>query len=353
VLAGEPIVSAMHRRDPAQPVPGGISRTSGVRVFVALPVAAPDGAVTGAVVLSRTPNSLVDTVSGKRYELSVLFLLLIAGGAALAAGIRGWSHELWRWLWPRLRRSRVPMPDHAGTREVAELSDAIASMARTLQTRADYIRSFAASVSHEFKTPMAAIKAAAELLDDHGETISSEERRHLTALVTDGVARLERLVRRLVELARADMMRGGNGGQSVAAVAPVLERVAARFREGGMTVTITGQAGSVGLPEDALDAMLTSILENAAAHAPGAAVQIAMETVDGQARITVKDDGPGIPPSHRERAFEPFFTTARASGGTGLGLPIVRSIASSIGGSVVLAPVTAGAAFVICLPEVA
>jgi signal transduction histidine kinase len=183
VLAGEPIFSGMQRRNPAQPVPGGISRTSGVRVFVALPVAAPGGAVAGAVVLSRTPNSLVDTVSGKRYELSVLFLLLIAGGAALAAGIRGWSHELWRWLWPRLRRSRVPMPDHAGTREVAELSDAIASMARTLQTRADYIRSFAASVSHEFKTPMAAIKAAAELLDDHGETIPSEERRHLTALV--------------------------------------------------------------------------------------------------------------------------------------------------------------------------
>jgi signal transduction histidine kinase len=238
----------------------------------------------------------------------------------------------------------------AGTREVAELTQAIDRMAVTLATRADYIRSFAASVSHEFKTPLAAIRAAAELLDDHAASLSDAERRHLVGLVTDGVARLERLVQRLVELARADMMRMGSGADGATAAGPVIERVADRYRDRGLTIALAGAAGCVALPEDALDALLTSLLENAAVHAPGASVQIVSETGDGEVRITVADDGPGISSAHRERAFEPFFTTARGSGGTGLGLPIVRAIAASVGGSVCLLSTPVGTAFRVFLP---
>jgi signal transduction histidine kinase len=162
------------------------------------------------------------------------------------------------------------------------------------------------------------------------------------------VARLELLVRRLVELARADMTR--RGASASAAVDPIVRRVAERYRRTGMIVAVTGEAGAVRLPEDALDALMTTMLENAATHAPGAAVEIAVEAADGEVRIVVRDDGPGIPDAHRQRAFEPFFTTARAEGGTGLGLPIVRAIVSGVGGGVTLLPTPVGAAFLISLP---
>jgi C4-dicarboxylate-specific signal transduction histidine kinase len=79
-------------------------------------------------------------------------------------------------------------------------------------------------------------------------------------------------------------------------------------------------------------------------------VRIDVVTVDSDVRITVRDNGPGIPAAHHDRAFEPFFTTARAKGGTGLGLPIVRAIAAGAGGSVTLVASESGAAFLISLP---
>jgi signal transduction histidine kinase len=320
---------------------------------VALPVADPAGEVAGVVVLSRTPSSLADTIWGKRKPLIVLTLLLIAGGVALAAGI---SRLVTRPLRILVRRAQAVAageamaidPGRTGTREVAELSDAIARMARTLEQRAGYISGFAASVSHEFKTPMTAIRAAAELLDEHADSVSPEERRRLLGVVSDGVARLELLVRRLVELARADMTTRGEA--AIAAVDPIVRRVAERYRQTGMTVAVTGAAGAARLPEDALDALMTTMLENAAAHATGAAVDIVVEADGDHVRITVRDDGPGTPPAHQVRAFEPFFTTARGQGGTGLGLPIVRAIVAGVGGSVTLLPTQAGAAFLISLP---
>ena len=86
-------------------------------------------------------------------------------------------------------------------------------------------------------------------------------------------------------------------------------------------------------------------------HAPGAEVQIFAQTAADRVNITVRDNGPGIPFAHHDRAFEPFFTTARAQGGTGLGLPIVRAIASSVGGTVMLLPSTEGANLLISLPS--
>ena len=66
--------------------------------------------------------------------------------------------------------------------------------------------------------------------------------------------------------------------------------------------------------------------------------------------VTVADDGPGIPAADRARAFEPFFTTARERGGTGLGLPIVRALLAGGGGGITLLTDRPGAAFLIDLP---
>ena len=70
----------------------------------------------------------------------------------------------------------------------------------------------------------------------------------------------------------------------------------------------------------------------------------------GQVVLRVADDGPGIPAADADRVFDPFFTTARAAGGTGMGLPIVRALATGVGGTVRLAPSERGAVFEVLLP---
>jgi signal transduction histidine kinase len=67
-------------------------------------------------------------------------------------------------------------------------------------------------------------------------------------------------------------------------------------------------------------------------------------------RIIVSDDGPGIPAADRQRIFEPFFTTRRASGGSGLGLSIVKSLIEAAGGTLLLADGEGGASFILTLP---
>jgi len=77
---------------------------------------------------------------------------------------------------------------------------------------------------------------------------------------------------------------------------------------------------------------------------------IAASAQGGLIEVEVADDGPGIPPADEARIFEPFFTSRRASGGTGLGLPIVRSLLESYRGDILLTPSPQGATFRMTLP---
>ena len=79
-------------------------------------------------------------------------------------------------------------------------------------------------------------------------------------------------------------------------------------------------------------------------------IRFAAAVEDDALRLTVTDNGPGIPPADAARIFEPFFTTRRATGGSGLGLPIMRSLIEAAGGSVTIVESDTGARFVIDLP---
>jgi signal transduction histidine kinase len=353
VLKDAPIVTSMRHREPLNPVPpGGMSRTAGLRVFVAMPVRGSAG-VAGAVVLSRTPKNLGQAAWGKRFELLFLAAALLGAGALLAAGL---SRLITRPLaivvaqaQQAARGGDIVALKNPGTREVADLSAALTRMAATLDERARYIAAFAASVSHEFKTPLSALRGAAELLEDHADTLPAEERARLLGVVADSSARLDRLVRRLLDLARADMMRPG--GAVATAIGPVLDRLAARHAGDGPRITIDGADAPVALREDALEALFATFFDNVAAHAGvGAIVRVSVAATAEWVRIVIEDDGPGISEANRSRVFDPFFTTTRADGGTGLGLSIARAIATGAGGAVTLLPSARGAKFRIDLP---
>jgi len=90
-----------------------------------------------------------------------------------------------------------------GTREVDRISRSVAAMAHSLQERAEYIQAFAFDVSHEFKGPLTSIRGAAELLKDHIETMNPVELDRFLPMLDRDADRMERLVNRLLELARA------------------------------------------------------------------------------------------------------------------------------------------------------
>ena len=171
-LAGR-YASALRQRIAARPVPPvySLSRGTGVRVFVALPVVVGER-VAGVVYASRTPNNIVKHLYGERGKVLAAALSILAVTLVIAyVAVRTISRPMHA-LIERTQRiasgdaSAIAPLERHGTREMAELSAAFIDMARKLQARSETIRTFASHVSHELKSPMTAIHGAAELLRD-------------------------------------------------------------------------------------------------------------------------------------------------------------------------------------------
>ncbi|TIP07246.1 MAG: two-component sensor histidine kinase, partial [Mesorhizobium sp.] len=124
--------------------------------------------------------------------------------------------------------------DH-GTREMAALSAAFLDMAQKLQARSDSIQTFATHVSHELKSPLTAIQGAAELLRDSGGTMDEDERRRFSNNIVTDAGRLNLLVRRLLELARAENLAPSGESTTIGAalaLLPVEARLEVRVESG-------------------------------------------------------------------------------------------------------------------------
>jgi signal transduction histidine kinase len=357
-LKGE-MTSLLRRRVSDQPAPpySSLSRETGVRVFVALPVVAAQR-VLGAVVLSRTPMTLGKAFYQDRGSLLAMAAILVVAVSAvslLAAAlivrpVRALIRQTEAIATGQVRKAEVL--DHPGTREIGQLSRSFAQMSARLTERAEYIRSFAASVSHEFKTPLAAIRGTVELLRDHSAAMDANERERFFANLDQDTERLGHLVRRLLELARADMLATSNESCSVA---EVVARLVERYGTAGTTIKADRLASAVvQMSADTLEATLCHLFDNAKTHG-GRNVTISLtlvplETLPATVALDVSDDGPGISDANRARIFDPFFTTSRDRGGTGMGLTIARALMSSHGGSIDLLPSSGGACFRLVLP---
>jgi signal transduction histidine kinase len=355
-LRGEPVSALRERGTPAPPsFLDAIDTGSKLRVFITLPVLDGDR-VIGVVMLSRTPRTLGDALYGKRWHLVGLAALLLGSiGALSALGIFAISRPV-RAVTDQAKRTaegeRGAISPVAGpkVREVAELSDALSRMARTLEDRADYIRSFAAHVSHEFKTPLTTIRGTVELLQEHFDSMSQEERSRFLHNLEGEAERLARLVSRLLDLARADVAPGADHARTPAST--LIERIAERYRRNSLSIDASASdALTLAMPEEAVEMILVNLIENASQHAgPQAHVTVSLRRQGDVAALVVSDDGPGISSANAARIFTPFFTTARKHGGTGLGLSIVQALARVHGGSVSLLPSASGATFEVRLP---
>lgn len=347
------VATVMRERISKHPLPpiASFSRGGTVRVFLALPVAI-DGRVAAIVLASRTPAEPRETLFHDRraFGLALVFALaavaavgylfhrtitrpvdaLIARTQALAAGDRTALRPL----------------DRHGTAEFAALSQSFLDMASNLAARSDYVSTFAAHVGHEIKSPLTAIAGAAELLADDAETptMSPAQRTAFSRQIGEDAARLGALVSRLRDLARAESTPTHGRCRPAEAITAL--------RGEGHELAIVAEGAldrPVAMSVDTLRIVLGHLLDNAARHGAGTVTIIG--TLDGgEARLTIRDDGPGISPANRDRIFDPFFTTRRMEGGTGMGLPIVRTLVETHRGTIALAETPSGAGFVVTLP---
>ena len=124
------------------------------------------------------------------------------------------------------------------------------------------------------------------------------------------------------------------------------------FSGAGFDVVPETNAGlpSVGAPPAVIETVLTGLIENSR-QAGASRVSIVARREGGFVKVAFRDNGPGIPVGDRDRIFEPFFTSRRTSGGTGLGLPIIRSLLQAHHGAILLdRDEGSGAAFLVTLP---
>ncbi len=330
-LRGEP-VSLMRTRVSTSPRPPvwSVSRGNRVRVFVALPVRRGDR-IWGAVIVSRTPVDVPKALYAYRRQLVagaiglllVVLLVSILTSLTIVKPVRGLIAQTERIA----RGEEAPLEVGKGaTLELAQLSEAFTRMAATLEARGSYIRQFAANVSHEFKTPLTSIRGTVELMRDHLDEMASEERDRFLGNLEQDAQRLDQLVGRLLELARADVARPGEAGCDAMVV---VRSVAARHG-----VSATGpEAAPVRMAEDLFATVVGNLVENALEHG-GDVVEVSVEAAGGLTVVRVTDNGPGISAGNLARVFDRFFTTARSTGGSGLGLAIVKALVDGHGGEV-------------------
>lgn len=217
-------------------------------------------------------------------------------------------------------------PSQFGTPEFSELGQSVIDMGDTLQNRAAGLRAYTDHVTHELKSPLTAITGAAELLQ--GE-VDPQDRAALAATIKEASGRMERLL--------ADLRRHAQAGQRPDTGVAILSEVVGGVT--GIAVQVTSD-GAVPMPPDDLHAVLTQLAQNAAAHG---ADRLILHWDKGVLRI--QDTGAGVAKGNQTRLFDPFFTTTRAQGGTGMGLSIVRALVEAHGGKIAYVEADNGARF--------
>jgi signal transduction histidine kinase len=261
---------------------------------------------------------------------------------------------------------RIPEPESDD--EVAELARTLDQMLRQLdaarsETEATIQRQreFVADASHELRTPLTSILANLELLDAAlAADMRSDDEGAAVASALRSSKRMNRLVGDLLLLARADAGRVGTRVEcDLATIASEALEEVAPVADGHRFSADLDEAAPVSGNPDEIHRMILNLLENAIRHTPeGTAIDVGLAIDGDTARLTVRDDGPGLPAGMEDQVFARFVRgegpadrSARNGAGTGLGLSIVRAVATAHGGSVTAANGSdGGACFEVRMP---
>ena len=303
--------------------------------------------VIGAVVASQSTYRILRALYDVRLRvfkivlasMLVAALLTTAAAGTIVRPLRRLERQATRLAGTR-GRAPATFPGTSRKDEIGALARALEELTRRTNDHIALLQSFSGDVSHELKNPLASIRTAAETM---AMTDSAAERERFLGLMTRDVARLERLVSSLREIAVVEDQIAHDATEPVDLVGLLDDAVGRAVARTGCSIALhtDGCADSplrVRASRERLTQVFDNLIDNATSFAPpGTSVDVRVTSEGTAVGVSVEDRGPGIPPEHMDRIFSRFFSyrpSNRRGDHVGLGLAIARQIVESYGGSI-------------------
>lgn len=330
-------------------------------LYVAAPVGDPE--TPYGVLTVFKPQADVLPLVKERRRIIYTACGLIGGGVLFLIG------AVFLWLFhpigkitdyaKAVERGERPMKPKIGIgREVNTLAKALDSMRDALEGR-QYAERYIQTLTHEMKSPLAAIRGAAELLD---EEMPLETRKRFLNNIIEETARSERLINRLLELSAIESRTSLEKPEDLdfaTVLQTAIDQARAHAEIARVSLETTQPDQPVRIRGDAfiLRAAILNLLENAIDFSPkGGSIRIDLQAAEGLVTLSIRDHGPGIPDYARERIFDRFYSLRHHTvgrKGTGLGLTLVKEAAELHGGTIRLeAPEDGGTLAILTLASI-
>ncbi len=314
-------------------------------------VAAPirDGDRIIGVLTIAKPNRSIAPFIERSQAVVTRWGIVLMGVALLVGLVAAWwlSRQLGglrRYAHAVTAGERATLPNSAG--EFADLGNALETMRARLEGK-QYVEQYVHTLTHEMKSPLAAIRGSAELLEQAGgdSPMDEADRARFAASIRAQSERLAQMIDKMLALAAVEHRQRLDNPESVD-VAGIAREAAAqcalRLSQRGQRVEVMADDGSLEVSGDAflLRQALVNLIDNAADFSPqGGTIELQYSHRAGRLHIEVRDRGAGIPGYAVSRVFERFYSLARPDNGSrssGLGLCFVAEVAQLHGGSAAL-----------------
>ena len=325
-------------------------------MYVAAPIR-DQGRIIGVVSVSKPSRTLQPYIERSQTRLAWIGAGLIGLGLLVGALLSWWLSASLRRLTDYARQvtagERASLPPLRGG-ELAQLGQALQQMREQLEGKA-YVERYVHTLTHELKSPLAAIRGAAELLESE---MPAEQRQRFVANIASEGARLQQLIERLLNLALVEQRQGLEERVAVdlhGLAEELLQAQAARIQAAGLRMENTIPPGLLVQGERfLLRQALANLLDNALDFTPaGGLLRFSAETRDGRVELALYNQGAAIPDYALPRLTERFYSLPRPASGrksTGLGLNFVQEVALLHGGELALRNVEGGVRASLHLP---
>ncbi|CAK7006198.1 MAG: Sensor protein CreC [Desulfovibrio sp.] len=325
-------------------------------LFVAAPILK-SGEIAGVVSVGKPTNSIsfLIAIAQKRFIFSLVLVGVTA--IALSALLSIWITRPVKRLTAyaeAIRRGEPRRLPPLGASEIGDLGAAMEEMHAKLEGK-NYIEDYVRALTHELKSPLTGIKGAGEILRDH---VAGAEAEKFLGNIDTEVDRLHSLVDRMLQLSRLENVR--NVTKTRFGAAAFLQSLADGFQT---QLAAKKLQLDLSVPETLylegdellLRQAVGNLVSNAADFSPdGSVITLTAVSDENEIRITVRDQGAGMPDFALDKAFDKFFSLSRPGTGkksTGLGLPFVAEVMNLHGGGIALANMNPGLEAVIILPS--